>query len=91
MFDFEEKIVLENDRVHLEPLTMSHLGDLLPIGRAHPELVQYSPIAIGNIKKLIAFINRTIQTENWYGFVIFDKQTKEYAGSTSYLNVSNHK
>lgn len=45
--NFIENIVLENDRVRLEPLAKNHVNELLPIAIKHPDLLQYSPSPFG--------------------------------------------
>ena len=91
-FDFEPDIVLENERVRLEPLTEDHLPHLLPIALAQPDLLEYSPSRFGDEESLksymaAALIGRAL--EERYPFVIYDKPTQRYVGSTSFGNVSN--
>ncbi len=91
--DCSTKIVLENERVRLEPLALSHLEQLLPISLSQPKLLQYSPSYFGSKTNLEKYINNALSAkakEARYPFVIFDKQLNELAGSTSFGNISNH-
>ncbi|MEL7220939.1 MAG: GNAT family protein [Bacteroidota bacterium] len=91
-FDFDETLILENDRSRLEPLTEEHFSELLPIALAHPDLLRYSPSAFGNEAHLKAYFGAALVAkalEERYPFAIFDKQTQQYAGSTSFGNISN--
>jgi len=84
---------LEDERVALSPLKQVHISELAPIGKAHPELVRYSPYLIGTREDLDQFISKRLAEkteETSHSFIIFDKQKQAYAGSTSYLNISYH-
>lgn len=91
-FDCSSDIVLENDRVQLAPLQSGHLKDLLPIAIAHPSLLQYSPSAFGSEEALSEYIANAIALRTngmRYPFVIYDKNKQQFAGSTSFGNISN--
>ena len=91
-FDFSSKIILQNDRVLLRPMITEDSSNLLPIATADDDLVLYSPYKIHTAHYLEEFIQASIadrQKEFRYPFVIFDKQTGLYAGSTSIANISN--
>lgn len=89
--NFTENIVLENSRIRLEALSEAHLDKLLPIAINHPNLLQYSPSPFGTTELLKENINIALKSRNEkqrYAFVIFDKQSNRYIGSTSYGNIS---
>ncbi|MBL4708196.1 MAG: GNAT family N-acetyltransferase [Flavobacteriales bacterium] len=89
--NFKEIIVLENDRVRLEPLGLEHLGVLLPIAEKSPDLLKYSPSLFGNKENLNNYIANALISrgkELRYAFIIYDKEKQRYAGSTSFGNVS---
>lgn len=91
--DFNQTIILENERAKLTPLSLDHVDDLEEVASKNPDLLQYSPIRVYNRAHLIHFIENRLENrknQTWYSFVIFDKQEKKYAGSTSFLNISNH-
>jgi len=87
---FQQNIVLENERVLLRPLEASDYENLLPFGLQEPEIWRYSLLTgagAENLKKYIddAVENRKQQKE--YPFIVFDKQTKQYAGSTRFYDI----
>lgn len=89
--NFIENIVLENDRVLLEPLSKNHLKELLPIAFKYPNLLQYSPSPFGTQELLDKNINMAITSridKQRYPFAIFDKLNNRFVGSTSYGNIS---
>lgn len=92
--DFTKQIVLENNRVRLEPLDKSkHYSLLLALSQKDPTLLQYSPSPFGTpelMDKYFAIYDRDFAAQTRYAFAIFDKQFQQYAGSTSCGNVSNH-
>jgi RimJ/RimL family protein N-acetyltransferase len=94
-FNFNTDYVLETEMIRLEPLQLEHMPHLLTYSLNQPEIWKYSSIpAIGeeNLTNYIkiALDNRTKQTE--YPFVVFDKRTNEYAGSTRFYDIQlNHK
>ena len=89
--NFIENIVLENDRVRLEPLGKNHVNELLPIAIKHPDLLQYSPSPFGTRELLEENISKAITSridEQRYPFAIFDKLNNRFVGSTSFGNIS---
>lgn len=89
--NFIENIVLENDRVRLEPLDKNHLNELLPIVIKHPDLLQYSPSPFGTPELLEENISKAITSridKQRYPFAIFDKLNNRFVGSTSFGNIS---
>ncbi len=91
-FDFTPTLVLENDRLRLEPLQDKHFNDLLPICLAAPNLLQYSPSAFGtedSLKNYIATALGGRERQQHYPFITFDKQSQTYVGSTSFGNIVN--
>lgn len=91
-FIFNQNLILENDRVRLEPLDWIHFESLLPIAEAHPSLLQYSPVKFGDeaaLKEIIESAYKERDQETRFAFAIFDKEKKQFAGSTSCGNVSN--
>ncbi len=89
--NFIENIVLENDRVRLEPLDKNHLNELLPIAIKHPDLLQYSPSPFGTPELLEKNISKAITSridKQRYPFAIFDKLNNRFVGSTSFGNIS---
>lgn len=91
--DCSQDIILENDISLLTPLKKEHHRDLLSICINQPDLLKYSPVLFGTSEYLKQYIDQAITrraSNNWYSFVIYDKLKKQFAGSTSFLNISNH-
>lgn len=89
-FDFNKDYILENERVMLRPLKTDDIQHLLYFSLNEPTLWKYSiQPANGeeNLKKYIetAMNNKNNKTE--YPFIVFDKQTKQYAGSTRFYDI----
>ena len=90
--DFSKSIILENERVRIEPLILSHYNLLTHIVVDNPDLLRYSPAKFGTLNLLKEYIENNVLLRGCckkYPFVIFDKECQEYAGSTSFLNISN--
>ncbi len=91
-FNFTNHLILEDDQIRIEPLLMDHLPHLQPIAQQHPELLRYSTSRFGGQGNLETYMNDALSMrtkEERYPFVIFDKMTNRYAGSTSFCHVSN--
>ena len=91
-FDFTKEIVLQNNHVFLRSLAMEDVSNLLGIATADEGLVRYSPYQIHTPEYLANYILTSLAEKsagNRYPFVILDKKTNTYAGSTSIANVSN--
>jgi N-acetyltransferase len=91
-FDFTKNIVLENDRVLLRPLTLTDFDNLKSPAASAENLLYYSPMTVETPEKLLVYIETALALrlkQDRYAFVIFDKKTNEYAGSTSFYAVSN--
>jgi len=91
IFDFSENIVLANIRVKMEPLELAHIEHLAAIATHNPDLLKYSPPKFGTRKLLTEYVERSITLRKKhlkYSFAIYDITRGSYAGSTSYLNIS---
>ncbi len=89
---FEERIILENERVRIEPLEERHIESLATIAVRNPDLLKYSPPKFGTAERLATYVAQQLDLKARdlkYPFAIFDKAQHAYAGSTSFLNVSN--
>ncbi len=89
-FNPELEYVLEDDRAFLQPLKETDLEFLLPFALNEPDTWKYSYIsARGNdgmcryVKDALA--GRAAGTQ--YPFIVFDKKTGEYAGSTRFYDI----
>jgi RimJ/RimL family protein N-acetyltransferase len=84
-----EAIQLENDRVLLAALSMENFHHLIPIA-AQPGLVRYSPSSISTKQDLLQYVEKALlQRVNRESipFIVYDKSSSCYAGSTRYMNI----
>jgi RimJ/RimL family protein N-acetyltransferase len=91
-FPFEKKITLENSSALLRPLQFSDIKNLLKIATEDENLLQYFPRPIFSEKLLTEYVQKSIkerENKTRYSFTIFDKRKNSYAGSTSFMNISN--
>lgn len=89
--NLQQAIILENERVKVEPLRPDHIPALTPVVLATPDLLQYSPPKFGTAALLETYVlnNLALREKGLkYPFAIFDKESGRYAGSTSYMNIS---
>jgi RimJ/RimL family protein N-acetyltransferase len=92
-FPFEKEITLENTVALLRPLALTDIPHLLKIALEEKDLLRYSPVPIYSEKLLTEYIEKSIkerQGKTRYSFSIYDKKKNAYAGSTSFLNISNN-
>lgn len=89
-FNFETDYILEDERVLLRPLTESDAAHLTYFSLHEPELWKHSiqqADGLENLKKYIDTALLAKQNKTEYPFIIFDKQTQQYAGSTRYYDI----
>ena len=92
IFPFDEEIILENSFVLLRPLQISNIVNLLDVATSDKNLLQFSPLPIYSGELLTRYIEKAVsdrQNKIRYPFSIFDKTRNAFAGSTSFLNISN--
>jgi RimJ/RimL family protein N-acetyltransferase len=91
-FPFEKEIILENAAALLRPLQISDLDNLLNIATEDKDLLRFAIKPVYSEKLLEDYIKDAVEqrkNKSRYYFVIFDKMRNAYAGSTSFLNISN--
>jgi RimJ/RimL family protein N-acetyltransferase len=91
-FDFHQNLLLEDSRVLLRPLVREDDDVLAPIALADKDILRFSPRQIHTPELLQQYIQDALHGKASavrYPFIIFDKSTQEYAGSTSICAVSN--
>ena len=89
-FDFTKDYVLEDERVILRPITIPDTEQLVQYVTNEPELWQYSLVAIQKPADLNGYIETAIQSrneKNAYPFIVFDKITNTYVGSTRFYDI----
>jgi len=90
-FSCADDYVLEDETVLLRPLQLSDFENLLPFSLQEPDLWKYSLVTAAGEEGLknymqIALDARHEQKE--YAFIVFDKRTNEYAGSTRFYDIN---
>jgi RimJ/RimL family protein N-acetyltransferase len=91
-FPFDEEIILENNFTILRPINKTDIYSLLPVATKDKDLLQFSPAPIYTKDLLQKYIDKAVENrlnKNRYTFIVFDKTQNAYAGSTSFLNISN--
>ena len=89
-FNFEKKYTLENEVVLLRPLEFSDTENLLHFSINEPELWQYSLLPASNENELKKYIRIALEKRNLeidYPFIVFDKRTNSFAGSTRFHDI----
>jgi N-acetyltransferase len=93
IFDSRKEYILENDIVLLRPLTESDYEHLLPFAINEPTLWKFSLVpATGEdgMKNYITAAIEAIAKGTEYAFIVFDKRTQQYAGSTRFYDIQLH-
>jgi len=89
-FDPHTQYTLEDDRVVLRPLTITDDEFLLPFALNEPETWQYSHLSAAGVDGLSDYIRVALNarvTGKEYPFIVYDKQTGAYAGSTRFYDI----
>ncbi|MDQ6889341.1 MAG: GNAT family N-acetyltransferase [Bacteroidota bacterium] len=91
-FDCTKNYVLEDDRAVLRPLQQEDFNNLLPFSLNEPYLWKYSLAGAEGEEGLQNYMNITFKAREEgkeYPFIVFDKLTNEYAGSTRFYDIQN--
>jgi RimJ/RimL family protein N-acetyltransferase len=96
LFTFDMKpiksnLVLENDVVLLEPLSLQHYNGIKRVAFAEPELFQFMTSSIFNEVELDAFFEQAFRDRDQgksFPFAVLDKHTRTIIGSTRYGNIN---
>lgn len=86
---FDQDIILENDIVLLRNLKEEDFDLLLPFSINEPTLWEYSLVPANSeelLKKYMAIAFQAQQQKTSYPFIVFDKRTQQYAGSTRFYD-----
>jgi len=87
-FNVKNSYVLEDDIVLMCPLQKDDFDNLLPIALHEPETWKYSLVTAAGEDGLKNYMNIAFaekEKEKEYPFIVFDKRTDEYAGSTRFM------
>lgn len=90
MMDFKAQYHLEDHIVILRPLQADDVENLLRYSENEPELWKYSLIGANGRENLLKYIQTTLSArteEKEYPFIVFDKRTNTYAGSTRFYDI----
>lgn len=82
--------VLENERVFLRLLTKADEPHLYPFSMHEPELWHFSLLSAAGEGGMTAYIRQAVNdynAGNSFPFIVYDKRTGQYAGSTRYYDV----
>lgn len=91
ILDFYEDYILENERVRLLPLQISHIKELIKISREERIWIHFFEKG-NNIESLTNYVISAINYRHLkkeYPFVIYDKSKKQFAGCTRLYDYSN--
>jgi RimJ/RimL family protein N-acetyltransferase len=89
ILDFNTNYTLENDIVKLIPLQAEHLNILSEFAINEPGLWEYSLQSASGLDNMKAYLNKALQdkaNKKAYPFLVFDKRTNTYAGSTRFYD-----
>uniref|UniRef100_UPI00404B0674 GNAT family N-acetyltransferase n=2 Tax=Flavobacterium sp. TaxID=239 RepID=UPI00404B0674 len=90
MLDFTKDYILENNSVRLTPLKSDDFDKLVHFATNEPELWKYSLIQASSAEKMRNYIEKAItgrENKHSYAFLVFDKRTNQYAGSTRFYDI----
>lgn len=90
MISFPDNLVLENQRALLRPLERTDLEYLLPFALDEPETWKYYTVNPAGRDGMERFIRSTIalrEEKKEYPFLIFDKVSRRWAGSTRFSDI----
>jgi RimJ/RimL family protein N-acetyltransferase len=95
VFDLSKNYTLEDDCVLLRPLQQEDCNNLLVFSLNEPELWKYSLVKVAGEENLKSYISTALQARQAgkeYPFIVFDKRTQEFAGSTRFYDIQlSHK
>ena len=89
-FNFSNNIILEDDLVLLRPLQESDVDNLLKISVNEPETWKYSLVGADGKDNLVNYIQSAVkarETQKEFPFIVFDKKSQKYAGSTRFYDI----
>jgi N-acetyltransferase len=90
MLDFTKEYILEDERVLLRPLQLDDFDHLISFAFAEPEIWKYSLVSVDGESGLTNYIQTAITEREQlksYPFIVFDKKTQKYAGSTRFYDI----
>ena len=90
-FNPQEYYQLEDNRVLLRPLQASDYENLLPFALNEPDTWFYSYLSAKGYNGMQQYVSDALAAQTTgkeYPFIVFDKQTGEFAGSTRFYDIN---
>ena len=87
---FAHDYVLENERALLRPIEESDFENLLPYSLQEPEIWKYGLLTAAgedNLRNYLKLAVNNRKEKKEYTFIVFDKNTNTYAGSTRFYDI----
>ena len=87
---FQQQPFLENERVLLRPIQENDFDNLLPFSLNEPEIWKYGLLTAAgeeNLRNYLAAAVKSMNEKKEYTFIVFDKKTNSYAGSTRFYDI----
>lgn len=87
---FSENIMLENERALLRPLQENDFENLLSFSLHEPEIWKFGLVTAAGEENLRNYIRTAVKNredKNEYPFIVFDKKSGKYAGSTRFYDI----
>ena len=87
---FQDKPVLENERVLLRAIREDDFENLLSFSLNEPEIWNYGLVTAAgkeNLRKYIYTAVTNMNNKKEYPFIVFDKKANAYAGSTRFYDI----
>ena len=91
ILEFPQNTILENEAVLLRPLQESDIENLLEFSINEPDTWEYSLVRANgkeNLENYIQIALKAKQNKTEFPFIVFDKKTGKYAGSTRFYDIS---
>jgi len=91
IFDTSKAIILEDERVRLEPLSEQHLPQLLAYVAKQPELWKYAVWPPDTPEAMTHYLQHALTKKSEgdsYPFAVWDKQTNTFAGTTRFYDIN---
>ncbi|PZX94313.1 N-acetyltransferase [Flavobacterium aquariorum] len=88
---FPQDIILEDEMVLLRPLQATDVENLLDISINEPETWEYSLVRANgkeNLQNYIQIALKARENQTEYPFIVQDKKTGKYAGSTRFYDIN---
>ncbi len=88
---FHDNVVLEDECVLLRPLQWSDVANLLHFSINEPDLWKYSLVRANGKENLENYIQIAMKARDHqaeFPFIVFDKRTQQYAGSTRFYDIN---